>query len=112
MSQVTPDCYIERHWLDEPGPYEQDDYDEPWRCRHGHIANDCFACSVEYKARYQLENQETTESTADEWEQISSQLDYWADMDREYWRQRREKAYTDYLNRKLQTTNNRNQNKS
>ncbi len=35
----------------------------------------------------------------DSWEAISAQLDYWADMDREYWRQRKEKEYTSWLER-------------
>jgi len=36
----------------------------------------------------------------DEWRAISAQIDYWEDMDREYWRQRREQAYAEYLDRR------------
>jgi len=37
---------------------------------------------------------------ADEWEPIANQLDYWADLDKEYWRQRRETEYRLFLERK------------
>lgn len=36
-----------------------------------------------------------------EWQTISDQIDYWAEMDREYWCRRKEKEYEIYLNRKL-----------
>jgi hypothetical protein len=36
----------------------------------------------------------------DEWETMSNQLDYWADLDKEYWRQRRENEYRRFLERK------------
>lgn len=35
----------------------------------------------------------------DTWEAIAAQLDYWADMDRDYWRQRREKSYAAWFDR-------------
>jgi hypothetical protein len=37
---------------------------------------------------------------SDEWETMSKQLDYWADLDKEYWRQRRENEYRRFLERK------------
>jgi hypothetical protein len=35
----------------------------------------------------------------DTWEAIEAQLDHWAEMDREYWRQRKEKEYAVWLER-------------
>jgi hypothetical protein len=35
----------------------------------------------------------------DTWEAIEAQLDHWAEMDREYWRQRKEKEYATWLER-------------
>jgi hypothetical protein len=35
----------------------------------------------------------------DTWEAIEAQLDHWAEMDREYWRQRKEKEYAAWLER-------------
>lgn len=36
----------------------------------------------------------------DEWEPLAAQIDYWADLDKEYWRQRRETEYRLFLERK------------
>jgi hypothetical protein len=36
----------------------------------------------------------------DTWEAIAAQLDHWADMDKQYWQQRREKEYAAWINRK------------
>ena len=38
--------------------------------------------------------------TEDEWNAIANQLDYYADLDKEYWRQRRENEYRLFLERK------------
>jgi hypothetical protein len=35
----------------------------------------------------------------DTWEAIEAQLNFWAEMDREYWRQRKEKEYITWLER-------------
>jgi hypothetical protein len=39
------------------------------------------------------------QSLPDTWESIEAQLDHWAEMDREYWRQRKEKEYAVWLER-------------
>jgi len=38
-------------------------------------------------------------STPDTWEAIKAQLDYWQDMDNQYWRQRKETEYTAWFER-------------
>lgn len=41
----------------------------------------------------------TAQTFPDTWEDISAQLDHWADMDRWYWQQRREKEYAAWMER-------------
>jgi hypothetical protein len=45
------------------------------------------------------DRQEMIHETTDTWEAIEAQLDHWAEMDREYWRQRKEKEYATWLER-------------
>jgi hypothetical protein len=45
------------------------------------------------------DRQEMIREATDTWEAIEAQLDHWAEMDREYWRQRKEKEYTVWLER-------------
>jgi hypothetical protein len=45
------------------------------------------------------DRQDLIHETTDTWEAIEAQLDHWAEMDREYWRQRKEKEYATWLER-------------
>ena len=42
---------------------------------------------------------EIMKSALDSWEALASQLDYWAERDRQYWRERKEKDYAAWLDR-------------
>jgi hypothetical protein len=59
------------------------------------------ACQDEQCAELAAEKASAPETPPDaEWQSIADQIDFCADLDREYWRQRREREYERYLERK------------